>query len=759
MPNQKGKNPRCKKVGKKGRKSHSSAAKSSQENPQSSFSFPRKLVGPLPTFHDPRNEASKNNASSTAANGYYNICKEASLTFHSWISRDACPQYKLRVVGDYRNAVQEIMHHNYGAFLKQHSNDLIVAPPAIMISLATSLQVREQIAEKHLGLEDSFDTKQRYIINVLQYCQNALQFANRIATLVKKEREEAGGVVDKISGWLTNLTLIDKEDRNWSDIDRDIKDGKFPLYSGVEVEQELCIYHVVLNGDDRFQATALLLTLDDLMGTIHDHYALLKAFMRGKHPKQQETSCIQLVLECAAVANVATKSVQRVEEELAKNHPHLSTFYHVLALLFLENDYDKFNKIMDKKKSKKDPHMTLNFIARIVERSFQEGFGLDKPICEAKKHFAEQSGLPHQLVKDVSPDFEMECLFETLRDFELNAGTVANPSLSAEYAAMGLKPNTWMSKYKHIGGDFSILNTQKFAQMSLNAMATRNSPLVQLGFSGLPFDENTNPATGIRGDLDERFMHLIFPVIILLCNNEPLDYLPHRSSLMTVFDLVREHLIEDSTKAVPIALSFGLHAVLMSIFVLQGDGDLATVAVQTKQSYDKLFAQLQGVADRSTLSKNAPRMAELIELYGSLGGLPYQMDNAPGEIQSQDEMLAFWNPLVGGEYMLCSTYLCSIEFGTATFNSLCQLKFVLHLYNALRLRDPSLIIPLLRGLDTIFMNSKSVWVGLEPDLGSCCNVFYMALGIDATSAARLASERGTYEDFFRVFSSSQGIRG
>jgi hypothetical protein len=49
-------------------------------------------------------------------------------------------------------------------------------------------------------------------------------------------------------------------------------------------------------------------------------------------------------------------------------------------------------------------------------------------------------------------------------------------------------------------------------------------------------------------------------------------------------------------------------------------------------------------------------------------------------------MHAFWNPVMAGSYLLFGTYLCSIGLGAATVDAFGQLRFVLHLYNALRAR-------------------------------------------------------------------------
>ena len=121
-------------------------------------------------------------------------------------------------------------------------------------------------------------------------------------------------------------------------------------------------------------------------------------------------------------------------------------------------------------------------------------------------------------------------------------------------------------------------------------------------------------------------------------------------------------------------------------------------------------------------------------------------------------MLAFWNPLIAGEYMLYATYICSIGLGSSTVDSVGQLKFVLHLYNGLKVRDPKWTVPFLQNLDTLFKDTKAVWIGGKPGKGSCYKVFWMSFGMSASRAASLAaSNHSDNEEAF--FASSRNGAG
>lgn len=392
--------------------------------------------------------------------------------------------------------------------------------------------------------------------------------------------------------------------------------------------------------------------------------------------------------------------------------------------------------------------MALQFLAEVVECSFHNrGHERLPPIV---KRFVKKSGLESRYVDETAHGILALTSFETQLELEERL----DPGHTAVMAAAGVMPHTWLYQSEYIGGDCCILNTQKIVQMVMGLLPDNKKLVGRPGFWGPPFDENNSPARRMRGDLDEPFASSIIPEILEVCRCAPFDCLPDRAHLITVLDILQRHVKGDRTKPVPIALSFGLHAVLMSVFVLQGDGDLARVAACSKQSYNMLFDQLQTVSDRSKGPENSPNFYANVLMFGNLAGFAKPVSIRADQRQTVDplvaERLAFWNPLIGGEYMLYATYICSVGLGSATVDSLGQLRFALHLYNGLRLRDPTLDVPFLRNMDTVFKNTKAVWVGGKPEKGSCCKVFWMSWGMSASRAARLASEHAGNKDVFSV---------
>ncbi len=712
----------------------------------------QRIQSALPTFHS---KTAPNDASlGSIGGGYYALYKEATLRFHNWMANRACRGMKMKAVNDYRRGVDHIVEHNVQVYLKEVENgELIVAPPDIMESLVSSIRLRERVAANLFGSITGGDQGHQYIIDVLHYCRSALRFGNRVAAVYNAKDDEEVRAEDAVGGRFNALALDDdsEDEMDWEEIDRDIKDGNLPKYVGVQVEEDIDINEVLLKGDDRFQAMALLYTMDDLMQAVQQHYQLLNDFMRnaGNH---DSSSCVQLVMECAVVANAATECVNRAENEMAIDHPHLSSFYHVLALVILTEPLADLNKLIDKTRLKADPHMALQFLAEIVECSFHNrGHERIPPIV---KRFVQKSGLDPRYVDETAKGIHMLTSFETLLKLEERS----NPQQTTIMAQAGVKAHTWLHQSEYIGGDCCILNTQKIVQMVMGLLQDNRKLVGRPGFWGPPFDENNRPACRIRGDLDEPFASSIIPEILEICRYAPFHCLPDRTHLITVLDLLQRHVKGDRTKPVPIALSFGLHSVLMSVFVLQGEGDLGRIAECSKQSYNQLFEQLQTALDRSKSPENSPVFYKNVQTFVNLAAFAKPVGIKTDDRQTVDplaaERLAFWNPVIGGEYLLYATYICSIGLGSATVDSLGQLRFALHLYNGLRIHDPTIKVPLLESSDAVFRRTKAVWVGGKPEKGACCKVFWMSWGMSPSHAARVASENTDSNNVFSFNSRS-----
>jgi hypothetical protein len=679
--------------------------------------------------------------------GYHQMYKDATLRFHNWMAQVACPGLRMSAVDDYRKGVDFIVNQNMKVYLKEDEPSFIVAPPEIMANLASSIRLRERVTTRMFGSKDGGDVGHRYIIDVLEYCRCALRFGNRIAAVCKAKNEGDEQEQEEIGGRFHALTLDEddgeeeEEEVDWTEIDRDIKEGNVPQYGGVQVEEEIDIFEALLKGDDSFQAMALLDLMEELMEDIYDQYVVLKEHMRGL--TRQDSSCMQLLMESAVVANAATECVQRAENEMMIDHPHLSSFSHVLALVFLSTFVAKINKRIAKTKLQANPHMALDFVAEVFECAILNGT-YKHELHIIVKRFVKKSGLTADIVQHYAECVQNITWTETFLEFEQRQNSLYVEARSS----MGLTPHMWFSFYEHIGGDRCLLNTHKIVRMMLMFCSQKHTgrmAVIDPEWLGKPFDENKRPARRILGDLDEPFLSSIIPELAAICKTAPIETLPNRSNLLTVVDLLHRQVKSGPTKPVPVALTFGFHAIAMSIYVIQGQGDLARLASNAKQSFDMMFEQLDTVADRNKTPGYLPKVYDFVHAISEISNFAkscYVFEN--GDVHRQEEhmkavMLAFWNPLIAGEYMLYATYICSINFGSITLNSSGQLKFALHLYNGLKLHNPKMDVPFLRNLDLTFKDAKPIWVGGKPGIGSCYKALWMSFGMSASQAARLVT--------------------
>ena len=408
----------------------------------------------------------------------------------------------------------------------------------------------------------------------------------------------------------------------------------------------------------------------------------------------------------------------------------------------------------------KDTHHApvLNFVAEIVECAFHNR-GADR-ISGKVQRFVRQTGLPHAAVQRIARVVFQAMAYENMLAFEVGNNTLLIRDLQQAGAS---PPHSWFGPSPHIGQDRCILNTQKIVQMVLDIVEPNQKLIGRPGFWGIEFDELRRPATGIRGDLDETLAGKILPEVIAIAWAAPWHQLPEVPQLLPVLHMLHQQVRtrgQDCTAPVPVALTFGLHAMLTAILVIQGNGDLARLASYTKQSYNKLFSQLQRIQEDPSKSssssspgtQNAPTFYANVQLFGNVVHFaqPVSATNYDARLAfldpSETERLAFWNPVVGGEYLLYGTYMCSIALGSATIDSLGQLRMTLHLYHAMKSQlSPSqmdeLKVPFLENLDQVFSKTKAIWVAGRAlvEKGSFSKQFWMAWGMSSTQASQQAS--------------------
>lgn len=716
---------------------------SAASTPTVDTTFP---TGQLPSLH-----GTSESAKATSLHGVYEIYKKATHDFWEWMRR-AVPEKPVESVSGLSRAADHILEHNTKVLMENlPETEVIAAPSSVLRALRTSIRNRKMFTQKFVG---GGDAGHRYIVELLEYCHGILKFSRQVAHVLSPDhnavdKEELGDEADEninaIGGRFAPLIETDEDDEDDTQVtDDDLRRLKIPSFqpppdppANVSVED---LVENLLHGDDRFQAVCLLQTMDSFMSMVDAHYGLLKNHLRGQDTSTANDNTVKVIMECAAVANLATETVRVIENSLAVQHPHLSSFYHVIALVFMPEPIASLHNQINPTKLVADPHMALSFVASLIESAFHNKGEGDK--IEGKiKRFVRKSGVPYNSIEEVAKGVHMITTIQImLHHEERHNPIIRNPLLPEE-----VRPHSWLDQYGFIGGPRCILNTQRLLQTVMDALAD-NTKLVPIpGFWGKEFEEDKKPAAFIRGDLDEAFCSCIVPELIEICRRTPFSVIPERSQLVPVLDTLYEHLKGGRTRPIPVALSFGMHAMLTSILVIQGSGDLMRVASLSKRTFNQLFRQLDQIADGSKSPMNSPNFYLNVRLYKTLRSFakPLQAKIPRGAVTldlAMTERMAFWNPVIGGGYLLLATELCSIGLGSATIDSLGQLRISLHIYNMLKHVYPSMEIPLLDLLESTFASTKAVWVTGRSQAGSFAKSFWVAWGMSFSEAQSLASD-------------------
>jgi hypothetical protein len=696
----------------------------------------------LPTFHTDNANHSPNANTNDAKGGIYERYKKCTQNFRDWM-KQVLPNHKIDTVNDLSKGVDQILDQNIKAL--DNSSPIVVISPSLetMESLTTSIKYREIMTENMYGNQGGDDeVGHKYMIETLKYCRDILRLSRRIARVAIKNNnttsnanvnEQETSVKDEIGGCFNALILddSDEEEEEGDDqfaVDEEmIRQRQFPdIAAPVEPATPYNIEDLI-HGDDRFQALAFLRTMDDLMEVVDGHYGVLKTTLR-----EHDTGTaywLKLLMECAAVANMATETVLVMENSLAANHPHLSSFYRVLAVVFFYPSVAEIQQEIRPERLRQKPHLAKIFVGDLIECIFHN-MGHERHPALVKR-FVKLSGLPFNVVDRFAQEIALTTQIET----QLEAERARNWRINDLGKSLGQTPHMWFRRHRRLGGDRSVLNTHIILQKVLDLVQDDTKLQGIPGYWGSMFNEGSNPARRIRGDMDELFATDIIPELIELCKRAPIRNLPNRMALIPVLDLLSDQLRNGKESPISVSLTFGCHALLTSIMVLQGDGDLARIATYSKRSYNKLFAQLQEESESSEV-RNTPIFYRSVNNYKGVVNFAKPV-GPPGSRTAEDN--AFWNPLLGGEYLLYGTYMCSIGLGSSTVDSLGQLRLTLHLYNALRKRELIQDVPFLGDIDKVFDKTKAIWVGGRPEAGSFAKQFYMAWGMSIVEANRLAS--------------------
>jgi hypothetical protein len=717
------------------------------------------VIGEVPTFHG--GDAEKR-ASAAATSGNYGDSNDSPYERYKKCTaavRDWLESHRFRVdkVRDLQRAADEIFERSLAYYLKSSSSSAdddnkeailpIVVPREVMNNLTECIDLREQVSKVYnnvAGDEAGPDKGHWFMIETLKYCRRLLAFSRNVVRVAVADSSGSSSppaeTNDEIGGRFNALLLeVDEDEQEEWEIDMESirtqeQHVSVAIKAPPEPDHEYTIDDLI-NGDDRFQACSFIATMDNLMSFVEQHYALLKQVMRGEAGHLHDTSSyVQLMLECTVVANMATESVSVMETALAANHPHLSSFYAVLALVFLYPIIADIEKEIGQCVRNNHPNVAKCFAGDIVECCFRNK-GDPAKVHSIVMQFAKVA----KIRLSVAQEFAKGIQFSTSLEIQLACEEEKNVQNLSMMKAFGYEPHVWLERFPSLGGDQSFLNTQKMVQHVMDIVEPTTKLVPKPGCFGTMWNESSRPASRIRGEMDQVFAGDILPELIEWAKHQPISVLPNRQELIPVLDILSRH-VKNRKIPVPASLTFGLQTILVSFFLLQGDGDVSRLAASSRQSFNKLFEQL--LEDSTSKRPQPPTFHRNMAVFTRLRNLT---STAQSELSAADQH-AFWNPVIGGEFLLYATYVVSIGLGSVTVDTLGQLRFTLHLYNALRkctlIRD----VEFLTKLDKIFENCKAVWVGGRPDKGNFAKQFYLAWGYSLREASNMSRSAPTFDE-------------
>ncbi len=679
----------------------------------------------------------------------------------------------------------------------------VLVPHSLLKTLNASIEIRTLV--QNIYGPDSSDQGHEHMLGVLLYCKKALA-ASRKKTkvfrhLVKKiqwSKNRIGVQVHAfVATFATNSVVVNNDEtrKEEEEIETDRFANRFAAFASIyddddeeeddndeskpesEVEtiiqerkngidsapitEETDIFTIeedLIKGNDRLQACSFLQTMEYLLEVVATHYVMLKNDVTAT-----KSSDLSQLMQCAMVANTCMYSVQRAEANLVIDYPYLSSIYHVLAVVFLPPvliifEQEVLSAAPDNVRAKCDKATMIKFLGDIVECCFHNK-GNEPRVEELKQKFAKKTGLMQQEVEQITMYAKMMTNLEIQSSMEANIDQNRSMSRMLKENGLNTKSHQWLQQHKYIGGKRSILSTIRWLQTILHISDNQTKLISIPGFFGSLWNEKENRADKIQGDLDELLCGSILPELIEWCKTRSiqtkrtangcmashsavLDLIsPYTSQTIPIISMLRKHMKSNQNGPVPAHLAFGIHCILTSIIELQGGDDVARHAIHAEKSWNRLFRQLkQNTREESDVPNHFSFFLNLGR-FENLVILPTPIGEQSTVVSAR---MAFFNPLMAGSYLLFANYVIGIGLGTATVDSIGQLRFVMHLYNALQKTGLLEDLPLLKGTDVAFKDTKALWIlNNKPTQGEFSKRFLMAWGYNAKAASNVVKDMET----------------
>jgi hypothetical protein len=454
----------------------------------------------------------------------------------------------------------------------------VEVPKELLHDLSTAIRVREIVKNSFYSKEA--DEGHVYIVSVLRYCRDLLK------PLVKRPPRQPNGSPSSVgdeaafSSRFAALSVEDdgSDEEEDDDIQGEAERPKRPTRP-VTVSNDMPIDDLY-RGDDFFRAATFLITLDELMRIVDREWVVVKT--KWREQREKNLPCFDLLSEltkATVVTNTTIQHVHHLEQVLAMEVPHFKSFYHILTVLIFRRHVRFFVKnVPCGADGESVAHQVLDCVAELVREGFcQMSFANAYDSEVGLKVSDELSRLTGLDIKTVKSKVKMILFHSACEVLAVPEEKVFREQVE-QMKVVARSPHSWLSHLKFIGGGRSLLNTHHLTHAEILSFKRGR----MFSEFGKLWDERTNPATQIRGDMDQLLVGEILPRLWMNVKRGWLgDHLYLKEQILPLFHLMTAIKKEDN---MPIALSFGIHAVLTSIFRVQGQDDVKSITVHSKVS-------------------------------------------------------------------------------------------------------------------------------------------------------------------------------
>lgn len=611
---------------------------------------------------------------------------------------------------------------------------------SILRNLRLAISVRKKYSENIL---DGGDEGHSYFLLVLNYCLQVLRQCKiaeqKTEEHSKKDDENDINNSDAFCNRFDALSML--EDYHEGDSDSEEEDGD-STDSGPdrpEPPSKEYSYDDLLYFPDRakclfFFETMAFLAHESTLG-LRNLKETMRMEARGEYP----TDRVPVEIMCQGIfANSMIRSIQDLENDMYVECPDLKESpYRVLVCCFMS---PMINMLSDSVRTS-SPHakkwnddFALAFWADVVEAVFRCRVRQIESIAD---RFTQRWKMPNR-------DKIRWLAYLTMRMVMKNAGTKAeiemyrwppcehtDPLLDCSDAWLreDLQDKLWES----INGENSILNTMKIVDGFGSTMCESNDEFYKImaqTWNRNVWKDSKNPASSIRGDLDSTLISMMMHVTQCKWRFDG-EALPMEKQMLPLVSLIREGSEFESKPS--FALIFAVHCMLMSIFELQGDGDIFRIRDLAKNSFDRFMSQ---AGEHLTLDIPCHSEREgCLKFITDMKRVTEMSDDADfakaAPILSQEHFdLLIWNPMSAGMLMSYTNVYLSLQGGFIAMTTSLDLTAILHIYNALKYHElVDVDLPLLADIDRYFDKSKCIWNGWDkPQQGKFVYRLHLSMG-------------------------------